>query len=302
MRAFLLAVTLAVGAVLALGACNPGRGRPQSAAAPRVVAGVAVDRIDGPAGRLAVSFAKASEALRPAGGPGGAVHFRMIQYSPIIENAYTPYGFAAFLQEVRDIRVLPSSAATIEVSGGPPRLTTPAERALWRAAGKPSLPHGFPSKPNAEQMPAGTFSFIPQGKTLTYRAAAALPASAAALSREIRDLLAGYTGPHPLANQMLTQLGYLLAAAPLTPAARSATWMAVATLPGLHRCPDAADLAGRRGEALCAPGQGHETELLVDPSSGAVQAVEDRLLRRSAAYPGISPGTLLESDTFTGGS
>lgn len=296
MRAILPVAALAAGFALVLAGCGSGR-VPQPDVSARQVAGVATTEITGPAGRLAESLARASAARRIAPAPGGDVRFRMIQYSPVITNAGSPGGYAVFVQQARSVVVLPSSAATLSISGdGPARFLTPAARAAWQAAGKPALPH-FPGKPVTASVPAGTWSFLPQGKVLTYQAAESLPATAVALSSQVRAL----TGSRPPATQMLTQLGYLLAAAPLTAAGRTAAWMSVATLPGLRLCAPATDLVGRSGTTLCVSAAGQETDLVVNPSSGSVLAVQDRLLQQDAAYPGISPGTVLQSTTFTGG-
>jgi hypothetical protein len=299
MRAVVVLGALAMSATLALTGCGYGHGRPPATEATRGIAGVTAGSLSGPASSMATSFARGSLTVPAPLGPGGAVRFRMTQYYPVITNAGTPDGYAVFIRVFRDVRVQPSSAAKLLVTGdGPATLTPPAERARWLAAGAPPLPH-FPAKPLPVQMPAGTFSFIPQGTVLTYHAAASLPASAAAVSRQIRAMLAPYAGARPLPTQMLTQFGYLLASAPLTAAGRSAVWMSVATLPGLRLCPPATDLAGRTGSTLCVSAAGHQTELVVDPASGTVLAVEDRLLQASADYPAITPGTLVQSATFT---
>jgi hypothetical protein len=204
-----------------------------------------------------------------------------------------------FVQRTSDTRVLPSSAATLRVSfDGQTQFTTLSEQARWRAAGRPPLPH-LPTKPLSASMSAGTYSFIPEGRVLTYHAAVSLPTTAAGLTREIRNLLGR---SRPLSTQFLTQLGYLLAVAPLTPAGRTAAWMSVATLPGLRQCPGVTDLVGRHGSTICVSAEGHQTALVINPASGSVLAVEDRLLQSAADYPGISPGALLESATFIGGS
>jgi hypothetical protein len=121
------------------------------------------------------------------------------------------------------------------------------------AAGRPARP-GTLTAGQVIALPAGSFSFLPQG-TLPYRQAASLPASAATVAALVEGGPGPQAGPRAPVTVVLRQLGYLLAIGPLTPAARSATWRAIAALPGLRSCGTAADLAGRNGTGLCAANQ-----------------------------------------------
>jgi hypothetical protein len=110
--------------------------------------------------------------------------------------------------------------------------------------------------------------------------------------------LRAFVSPHPPANMVLEQLGYLIAAAPLTTAARRAAWRSLAALPGLYLCGSGVDLAHRRGTGLCEDSSGDETEILVSTRTGSVLAIEDRLLRRDRMYPMVPTGSTISSTTF----
>lgn len=237
-------------------------------------------------------------AGRTTGTAGVPVRYRTIEYSAEIFNAGLPGSFTAFVRVSRTKTIQPSSAASIDTfADGAPGFTSAADRARWQAAGSPSL---APAPPGGQVMsvPAGQFSFIPQGSTLTYQQARALPGSSQGFSARLLSHLRAFTGPHPLPNLVFTQLAYLIAAAPMTPAARAAAWLMVATLPGLHLCGNGTDLAGRPGQGLCTASGGEETEVLVSPSTGSVLAVEDRLLQPSRMYPMVPVGSIISSATF----
>ena len=254
-----------------------------------------------PAGRFADSIAMRAAgagADRPMGAAGLPVRYRTIEYSAEIFNAGLPGSFTAFVRVSRTKTIQPSSAASIDTfAEGAPGFTSAADRARWQAAGSPSL---APAPPGGQVMsvPAGQFSFIPQGSTLTYQQARALPGSSQGFSAQLLSHLRAFAGPHPLPNLVLTQLAYLIAAAPVTPAALAAAWRMVATLPGLHRCGNGTDLAGRPGQGLCIASGGEETEVLVSPGTGSVLAVEDRLLQPSRMYPMVADGSMVSSATF----
>ena len=248
--------------------------------------------------RLADAIAGRIAAGCQAGArPEPSTHFRDIEYFAIVSNAGAPSGFTAFAEDVRDVLADSSSAAVFHVSEvRVPAFAAASERARWRAAGSPPLP-GV-SRAGAFSLPRGEFSFTPQGVPLTYREATSLPTSARAMSAALAAHLAPIGGADPPATVRLKQLGFLLATAPLPGAARAAAWSALASVPGLHLCGSASDLAGRRGEAVCADAQGEEVKVLIDAARNSVLAVEQGLLKPSALYPGVPVGSIDGSDTF----
>lgn len=229
--------------------------------------------------------------------PVPKVHFRDIAYFAIVRNAGSPSGFTVFAEDARDVRTSSSSPAVIHISAiSAPAFAAASERARWRAAGSPPLPPV--SQATTFSLPAGKFSFTPQGIPLTYQEALSLPTSARAMSAALAAHLAPIGGPHPLANVRLKQLGFLLATAPLPTAVRATAWSALGSAPGLHRCGTASDLVGRRGQAVCADAQGEEVTVLIDAAQDSVLAVGQRLLTPSPLYPGVPRGGSIGSDTF----
>jgi hypothetical protein len=241
-------------------------------------------------------------ARAPGGLAGASVRFRDIEYYAMVSDPGTAHAFTVFATATREVTVQPSSAARVDTTGvSGPRFTAPPERARWRAAGNPPLPP-VPARGNVLSMPRGTFSFIPQGTTLTYQEARSLPASPGAVSAVIRAHLRAYAGLDPPATLVVKQLGFLLATAPLSRATRSAAWTALASVPGLRRCGSGKDLAGRPGHWLCVSAGGEEAKVLIGGRAGSVLAVADRLLQPSAFYPGVPDGSIIEADTFIPGS
>jgi hypothetical protein len=244
--------------------------------------------------------ASIADQVAAAGGrgdvPGTPVRYRTIEYSAAVGNVGIPAAFTAFVTVSRTITVQASSAASITTTdNGVLTFTTTSDRDRWIAAGRPALE---PVSGQTVLVPPGQFSFIPQGSTLTYQQAAALPETADALSAQALSHLGPYAGPAPPATLVLRLLGYLIAVAPLTAATRSAAWRVVALLPGLRLCGSGTDLSGRRGFGLCVDAEGEETEVLVGTPAGSVLAVEERLLRQSTAYPTVPAGSLIASTTF----
>jgi hypothetical protein len=245
---------------------------------------------DAIAGRIA---ADCEASARPQRG----AHFRDIEYFAIVSNAGSPAAFTVFAEDIRDVRIDSASAAVFHISGvRVPAFAAAAERARWRAAGSPPLP-GV-SRAGTFSLPRGTFSFTPQGMPITFRGATSLPTSARGMSAALAAHLAPIGGADPPATVRLKQLGFLLATAPLPGASRAMAWSALASVPGLHLCGSARDLAGRRGKGICADAQGEEVKALIDTARNSVLAVEQRLLKPSALYPGVPSGSNIGSDTF----
>jgi len=83
--------------------------------------------------------------------------------------------------------------------------------------------------------------------------------------------------------------------------ARAAAWSALASLPGLRLCGPGRDLAGREGQRLCASTRADEVDVVVDTGTGAVLAVDQRILQTSSWFPGVPEGSLVQSDVFIPG-
>jgi hypothetical protein len=237
-------------------------------------------------------------AETPAPSFNAPIESRTIDFTATVYDPGATNAFTGFITTRRTTLVTPASAATIDASNGAPsRFATPADQALWRAQGRPSLGQ-VPAAGQTQTIPVGEYSFIPQGSTLTYRQAAALPASPGQLGTAILDHLRPYSGPHPPASLELTQLAYLIATAPLTDETRSAAWRVVASLPGLRTCQARSSRPGSRVVGLCIDSADDETIVSVAAGTGAIVAVADRLMRSSPMYPHVRVGTVIESSTF----
>lgn len=248
--------------------------------------------------KLAESMAGRTALPAISGASGAPIRYRTVEYTADVSNAGLPGSYTSFVLIVRRMTVEPSSAASIDVfPDGPATFATPEDRERWKAAGRPSLAPA-PRGGQVLSLRAGQFSFIPQGTTLTYRQARSLPLTPQAFLAQLLKHLRAVVSPHPPTNMVLEQLGYLIAAAPLTMAARRAAWRAVATLPGLYLCGSGVDLAHRRGTGLCEDSSGDETEILISTRTGSVLAVEDRLLHRDHMYPMVPTGSMISSTTF----
>lgn len=235
---------------------------------------------------------RAASVNRESINTGAPVRFRLMEYSASISNPGSPGAYTAFMTVTRTFVVQPSSAAIVDTSvDGPLTFPTPTDQQHWRAEGSPTL---APAN-GRSALPAGQFSFVRQG-VLTYEQAMALPATPAGLTTQILGRLRPHAGDDP--TVVLSQLGYLIATAPLSKPARSAAWHAVASITGLRLCGSGTDLGGRRGDGLCADSQDEEVEVLIDTHTGSVLAVEERLLQPSLLYPNVSAGSLIGSTTF----
>jgi hypothetical protein len=231
--------------------------------------------------------------------PGQPVRYRDEELFATVSNAGTPAAFTAFATATREVTVQASSSAHVEVIGyTAPRLLTASERQRWHEAGEPSFPAG-PTTGQAFSIPTGMFSFSPQGAPLTYAQARALPGSPEVLRRDLTRHLRPALGSHPPVPAVMTQLGFLLATAPLSHAARAAAWSLLASLPGLHLCERGRDPAGRNGQWVCTTSHTREAGVLLDTGTGAVLAVSERILTASRRwFPGVPAGSLVLSDAF----
>lgn len=299
MRALLLSA--AVGALLCgcgTGPATIGAG-PASTANPHLprpalqlpMAGSAVDMAEQIATRWAAPGAPAAAVNIP-------IEFRTVDYSATVFSPGSPGGFTAFITTRHTTVVTTTSAATIVASNSAsPRFATPADKAMWQAAGRPSLGQA-PASGATRTIPAGQYTFLPQGRNLTYRQAASLPADRDSLAAVLADHLSAYAGLHPPASLQLKQVAYLIATGPLTDDVRAAAWQVVASLPGLAICQNQSSQAQSGEIDLCIDSAGHEILVNVNPDSGAIASIAERLTETSAVYPHVAAGTVVGSSTF----
>jgi hypothetical protein len=295
---------IAVMGVL-LSGCGPGTATtgagPASAANPRLHGTGPPQLVPGSAAGVARAIAARWAAAGAPPALGTPIEFRTIDYTATVFNPGTPAGFTAFITTRHTTLVTPASAATIDASNGAPaRFATPADKALWHAAGRPSLGQA-PAAGQAQTVPAGQFSFLPQGSTLAYGQAAALPAEPDRLAATILDHLRPYAGSHPPAGLELKQLAYLIATAPLTNEVRATAWQVIASLPGLRICRNPPSQVSLGTIELCIDSAGDETLVNVNPDTGAIVTIADQLMQTSPAYPHVAGGTIVESSMFLSG-
>ncbi|MDQ2814447.1 MAG: hypothetical protein M3Z75_21945 [Actinomycetota bacterium] len=82
---------------------------------------------------------------------------------------------------------------------------------------------------------------------------------------------------------------------------RAAAWQVIASLPGLSICQDLPGQADPGAIALCIDSSDDETLVNVDPDTGAIVSIADRLMQTSPAYPHVAAGTIVGSSTFLSG-
>lgn len=299
-RALLMSMGV-VGALL-LGGCGTGpastgvgsasaadpalRGSAPPRSTPASAAGIAREIAARWSGRDAPPFA----VNRP-------IRFQTRDYTAIVFAPGSPDGFTAFLTVDRTTVVTTESAATIVTSDSAPvRFATPSDQAIWQAAGRPPLGQA-PATSVTQTIPAGQYTFIPQGRNLTYGQAAQLPAQRDSLAAVLVERL----GASASASLQLEDVAYVIATAPLTDPVRAAAWQVMAALPGLRICPDPATDVDSGPIGLCIDSPGDEILVTVDPDTGAIATIADRLMQTSPAYPHVAAGTIIESSTFLSG-
>jgi hypothetical protein len=255
----------------------------------------------------------ARRALRSIGDATGArtgarsrsdekpAEFEDAEYELIITNPGSQDAFSVNQTVARSVRVGPDSSASIRENVlRSPTFSSTRDRADWRAAGKPAYASGADHAGATFNSTLGTgdFSFAPQGDPVTFRQARGLPVSRRALIRALRRRDVQDRGK-PTAAWSLYQYGFLLGTAPLSTAVRKALLAAVAALPGIHLCDALFANHGSPGDAFCVAGDPTDTEVLVNPKTGVVSVVAQRLYHSSPLYPNVVVGALVGSDTFS---
>jgi hypothetical protein len=229
------------------------------------------------------------------------IEFRTLSYTATVFNPGSPEGFTAFITTHRTTLVTTTSAATVVVrNAASARFATPADQAMWRAVGHPSLGQA-PATGMTQTIPAGHYTFLPQGSNLTYRQAVSLPSDRDSLASVLARHLGASAGPHPPASLKLRQVAYLIATAPLTNRVRAAAWQIIASLPRLRICRDSPSKFRPGTFELCVDSAGHETLVNVNLDTGAIITIADRLMQTSQAYPHVARGTIVQSSTFLSG-
>lgn len=232
----------------------------------------------------------------------GLIRFKDIQYELLITNAGSPDAFTAHETVATELTVMPdSSARAREQVLAPPRLATRIDRLHWQASGRrPYASHSDDAGASSHsKLPAGAFSFTPQGIGVTFWRVRHLPMSPQALSHVLTGLLTLRGRPAPPGAVILRQYGFLLAAAPLTRSERKAVLEAIGSLPGVHTCARLFVRDDPQGDAFCVDGDPTGTEVVIDPRTGVALVVGERLDDLTPLYPNMVVGSVVDADSFT---
>lgn len=234
-----------------------------------------------------------------------AVHFEYVQFRMIVVNLGSPETYALRQTLADEVTVMPDSSAVIrEQVLSSPRFISRADRRAWQATGQ--RPYTSPSNHAgasfSAERPAGSWSFTPQGVSLTFAGVRHLPTTRPALDGELARLLGARGDTVPPAALSLRQYGFLLAAAPLSGSVRVALLESIVDLPGIHVCGNLFPSRRPHFDAFCINGDRRDpvgTGILVNPRTGVVGLVCERLYYPTPLYVRVRVGTLLDSDTFS---
>jgi hypothetical protein len=220
--------------------------------------------------------------------------FQEVNYTAAIYNVGERWPFVVFDEQTGTVEVGPMSLAHERIIVAEPSLFASKQaRANWRANGSPGVLLSPSDPPREGDVPH--FSFLGQGVPLGYEEARNLSSDPQTLEQEVARHVSPRSPRRPSARRMLEAYGLLLGRAPLTPGVRNAMYVDTRHVAGARGCGEDTDLLGRRGPGVCVKGEGMTVELLLDRRTRAVLAVEQRLAARSPLYPGLRPGTLVES-------
>ncbi len=230
------------------------------------------------------------------------VQFAYVVFRMIVVNPGSSQGYALSQTLADRLTVMPDSSATIrEQVLTSPTFLSKTDRKEWKATGE--QPYASPSnhagESRRESLPPGGWSFTPQGIKLTYAGVRHLPAARPALARDLARLLGARGHALPPAGLSLRQYGFLLAAAPLTRPVRVALLESIGNLPGIHVCGDLFPSRGPHDGAFCVNGDPMGTGILLNPHTGVVDLVCERLDDLTPLFPRVPVGTLVDSFAFS---
>jgi hypothetical protein len=194
---------------------------------------------------------------------------------------------------------------------------TPADEAVWKAAGSPSLSPGVPSTPLVSNYDI-PLHFQIGNQQVTMAVLAKLPTNADQLEAELRrryqadlrepgyraELKAAKAEPASFA-EVVWQTAWDLLAGPITPGTRAALYRVLAEQPGIKLLGSTTDASGRHGTALAMIKSSAEMNsdtgpttiqdrLIIDPKSARLLAHESYTLDSNG-----QPGQRMESTTYS---
>jgi hypothetical protein len=257
-----------------------------------------LSRGSAPARRALRTIAKTMRA--PQFSNDQRIRFGNVQYQLITVDPGRAHAFTADQIVEQRWTVRPDSSASMhEEVLRSPYFRSEIDRVHWQAAGKPR----YVSRADRagvsvrRELSAGAFSFTPQGRVLPFKRARTLPTAPVALARVLERLVSDPATPS--ASMSLRQYGFLLATAPLTPAARRALLEAAAALPGIHMCGSLFPAHPRHDDAFCVRGNPTNTEILLHARTGVVVVVRERSSQVTRFFPNVPAGSLVDSYIFS---
>lgn len=224
----------------------------------------------------------------------GATHFEIYDHHAIFYDPGSLVGFTLFQTTLRYVTITRHGSRIVMKPAGKVAFASNVDYEHWRAAGAPALA-GFNPPVRGATLSLTSYSFVPQGRRLSYREVERLPAAPSALEEVIQ---AHSNGPATPPSVMLSQYGTLLALAPLTPAVRDGVLGAISNLPGVHECNLHTDLFRGATESVCAEGGGYDIGVIFDKASGEVLSVRRTITEPLSYAPNLPVGTPIEIETF----
>jgi hypothetical protein len=259
-RRLRLAVTMVAAAVFAIvidGALQSG-----SPTAPATAAAAVLTRL----ARVA-----AAQPATIAPGPGQYLYVESESAYP--SDTYTAAGgqFSVLVPQRREIWLGSDDSGWLRETDGQGSFLTPADRAAWVAAGRPSLAGG-----------TSNTRFGPGCLSLGPPDLAALPTDPSALAADIsaRRIEGGPPGP----AEDFVQIGDLLRETDASPALRAALYQVAARIPGVIALGTVTDHAGRSGTGLAYDAAGTRQELIFDPATSALLGEQYTVIGGAGAH------------------
>jgi hypothetical protein len=196
--------------------------------------------------------------------------------------------WGALVRTSREIWIRADGSGRIRQQSQPPVFLAPADRARWIAAGSPSLA-GLSESYDRRFAPGGLaypldIDGFHQAELLSM--ANDPDALAAAIRAEAEK------NSNPLGWEMLVIVSDLLGESAAPPALRASLYQVAAEIPGIQLVGTVTDRAGRKGIAVAASREDQQHELIFDPRTSALLAVEDTL-RHPIADTAAPAGTVI---------
>jgi hypothetical protein len=268
---------------------------------------------------LTTAAAAAARTLEPPFGPGKYwyVRERGTKVGTNHDEAGSPRSFFYRIPYENETWWAIDGGLRVRETNGRPQFLTPAERAVWVAAGRPELK--LPNRTWTEN--PGTSDRSDGWLPLTYEQIVDLPTDPARLTEVLSERL--YAGqpmgscpippgldvaavrcPHrPVTDgDRFGAIVFLVTHYPLPAELRSALYQALTRLDGIELTGEVTDLAGRRGVGVTSSSPDRSrvprrSVLIFDPATGRLLGSRSVL---AAEVPGwrLTPGTVMEETAF----